>query len=525
MGGLAGENFGTILFSHATGSVSSDHGVGGLAGYNWGTVKHSYATGEVSGDDVVGGLAGYNWAGRIISSYATGSVKGDGNGVGGLAGRVSSDERESWVISSYATGDVSGANSVGGLAGSVFTRSDVQVVHRIKVVASYATGKVSGTRFVGGLFGYREPARGAAARVTVSASYWDTQTSGQTTGVGDGDSLGVQGRTTGQLQSPTGYTGIYSTWDGDLDNADGDGNPATGTDDFWDFGTTGQYPALKADLDGDGTPTWQEFGSQRGDVPTPTPPGAPTGLKAVAQGPTQINLSWSAPSDGGGAAITAYDLRHIETGATDKADANWTVAEAWTTGSGPLQYVLTGLAGATQYDVQVRAVNAGGESEWSATVSETTAPPVVPGAPTGLTALVVAGQAQVVLSWTAPANTGGAPITGYKVEASDDGNNPWMEVYTTDAATSYTDDGTDANGPTFGVGATQYYRVSAINSVGTGAPSNVAVAQDLFARYDANNNGMIDRGEVITAIREYLGGMGGITRADVIRLIRIYLAG
>ena len=41
--------------------------------------------------------------------------------------------------------------------------------------------------------------------------------------------------------------------------------------DFWDFGTSGQYPALKVDFDGDGTATWQEFGNQRGDVPGPIP--------------------------------------------------------------------------------------------------------------------------------------------------------------------------------------------------------------------------------------------------------------
>ena len=131
-----------------------------------------------------------------------------------------------------------------------------------------------------------------------------------------------------------------------------------------------------------------------------------------------------------------------------------------------------------------------------------------------------------MLSWTVPANTVGPPITGYRIESSVDGNAPWTEVFTTTGdGTTYTDDGTDADGPTFGVGATQYYRVSAINSVGTGEPSNVAKAEDLVARYDANDNGMVDRGEVITAIREYLGGMGGITRSDVIRLIRIYLAG
>ena len=58
---------------------------------------------------------------------------------------------------------------------------------------------------------------------------------------------------------------------------------------------------------------------------------------------------------------------------TDKSDANWTVKEdVWVTGSGPLQYSLTGLTGSTGYDVQVRAVNAAGESEWSDTVTETT---------------------------------------------------------------------------------------------------------------------------------------------------------
>ena len=150
----------------------------------------------------------------------------------------------------------------------------------------------------------------------------------------------------------------------------------------------------------------------------------------------------------------------------------------------------------------------------------------VPDAPLGLTAEVSENEAEVDLSWTAPTFTGGAPITGYLIESSVDGNSPWTEVITTTGdGTTYTDDGTDANGLTFGVGATQYYRVSAINSVGTGAPSNVAITDDLVARYDVNNNGTIERGEVIKAIRDYLDGGGGISRSDVIRLIRLYLDG
>ena len=576
VGGLVGSNHGLVTQSHATGTVSGADGsaAGGLAGRNdHGTISASYATGSVLGGSPVGGLAGYHSGGRIIYSYATGSVEARGTGgtAGGLVGRglsVHTSDEDSWVISSYATGSVKGGVEVGGLIGNLLHPSwrqpggdpsieigvvasyatgsvegDIQVggligaIHErsdadeaVTITASYATGSVQGNSFVGGLIGgtsYLEG--GAAGGVTVTASYWDTQTSGQTTGVGAGGPTGVQGKTTAQLQSPTGYAGIYSSWNTDLDNADGDDNPATGVDDLWDFGTGSQYPALKADLDGDGTPTWQEFGSQRGDVPTYTPPGAPMGLAAMAQGPTQIDLSWSAPSDDGGAPITAYDLRHIETGAADKSDANWTVKEdVWTTGSGPLQYSLTGLNGGTEYDVQVRAVNAAGESEWSATVTGTTAPLAVPEAPTGLTARVVSGEARVVLSWTAPANTGGAPITGYKIEASDDGSTSWTEVYTTTGdATGYTDEGDDGNGPMFEVGTMRYYRVSAINSVGTGAASNAAKAEDLVARYDANNNGIIEKNEVIAAINDYLFGEGdeAITKSEVIKLINLYLFG
>jgi Ca2+-binding EF-hand superfamily protein len=49
----------------------------------------------------------------------------------------------------------------------------------------------------------------------------------------------------------------------------------------------------------------------------------------------------------------------------------------------------------------------------------------------------------------------------------------------------------------------------------------------LVARYDANNNGEIEKSEVITAINDYLFGTGDatITKAEVITLINLYLFG
>ena len=264
---------------------------------------------------------------------------------------------------------------------------------------------------------------------------------------------------------------------------------------------------------------------------SPLPPAAPTITTPITTGADWMTVAWAAPTDGGREAITSYDLRYIRSGADETVESNWTVvADVGTPGSALQQHVLTGLTGSAPYGVQVRGVNIWGAGPWSATAIGTTAPTVAPGAPQYLTAGVAVDEARVDLSWTAPISSGGAPITGYKVESSDDGGDPWVEVYTTTgAATSYTDDGTDGNGPMFAAGEWSHYRVAAANSVGIGLFSEPRYAggDPLVARYDANNNGTIERSEVIKAINDYLfgGGNDAITRADVIKLINLYLFG
>ena len=100
-----------------------------------------------------------------------------------------------------------------------------------------------------------------------------------------------------------------------------------------------------------------------------TLPGAPV-ISGITPGRGSLSVSWTAPRETGGANITSYDLRHIESSAPDKADANWfLVDDAWT--GGLLSYTITGLTGSTQYDVQVRAVNVVGEGLWSNQASDT----------------------------------------------------------------------------------------------------------------------------------------------------------
>ena len=194
-------------------------------------------------------------------------------------------------------------------------------------------------------------------------------------------------------------------------------------------------------------------------------PGAPTSLSATASGATTINLIWKAPASDGGAAITGYKIEVSPDGTS-----NWTDRVA-NTNSADTTYEHTGLAGGTTRHYRVSAINSVGTSTTSNVDSATTnTANTAPGAPTGLTA-TASGSTTINLSWTAPASTGGSAITGYKIEVSPDGTSNWTGrvANTNSADTTYEHTGLAG-------GTTRHYRVSAINSVGTSTPSDVANA-------------------------------------------------
>ena len=244
VGGLVGFNRdqgSRITNSYVTGSVKGNSSVGGLVGYNEGfDITNSYATSSVKGDWNVGGLVGFNPKGTITNSYATGAVEGSGS-VGGLVGRKSSSG--AYIITnSYATGSVKGYSQVGGLVGvgDGITNSyamgavegDLYVGGLVGYVSyygyhgikdSYATGSVKGKRMVGGLAGHIYNYSGFHSDDAITKSYWDKTASRMSS------SAGGVGKTTTELQSPIGATGIYSSW----------------STSSWDFGTREQYPALK----------------------------------------------------------------------------------------------------------------------------------------------------------------------------------------------------------------------------------------------------------------------------------------
>jgi len=84
VGGLVGDNLGTVRNCCSSGNVTGDSHIGGLVGLNAGTVNNSYSVAGVMGGSWVGGLVGWN-RGTVAHSYSSGHVTGESI-VGGLVG-------------------------------------------------------------------------------------------------------------------------------------------------------------------------------------------------------------------------------------------------------------------------------------------------------------------------------------------------------------------------------------------------------------------------------------------------------
>ncbi len=213
-------------------------------------------------------------------------------------------------------------------------------------------------------------------------------------------------------------------------------------------GTAYYYVVTAENAVGESTPS-----SQVTATPTAPPavPAAPTGVNATA-GTNQVTISWS-PVSG----ATSYNIYwSTSTGVTP---ANGTEIANVTS-----PYVHMGLTAGTAYYYVVTAVNSTGESAPSAEVAATpTSTATVPAAPTGVTA--TAGVNEVSLSWTAVSGA-----TSYNIYwATSTGVTPATGTQIANATSPFVQTGLTA-------GTTYYYVVTAVNSVGEGAPSTEASA-------------------------------------------------
>ena len=180
-----------------------------------------------------------------------------------------------------------------------------------------------------------------------------------------------------------------------------------------------------------------------------TTPGAPQHLSGVP-GDEQVMLTWDAPSSDGGSAILRYEYAIDDSG-------------TWIDAGLDLEETVPGLTNVQQYAFEVRAVNSAGPGAPARTAAT---PLGMPSVPESLTA--TGGDGEVVLEWSAPADDGGAPVTGYEYRfaagTAVPGDTPWQSA------------GLDLEWTVTGLTNGQQYafEVRAVNSAGPGAPARTA---------------------------------------------------
>ncbi|MGA2093665.1 MAG: hypothetical protein ABSH16_09700 [Sedimentisphaerales bacterium] len=248
-GCLAGEqDYGTITSCYSTGSVNSNSAssyayTGGLVGYQFrGAITSSYSSSSVictaKSPAISGGLVGWLDDSSITSSCSTGNIVATSTSTnayaGGLVGTTTPYDGFGNISSCYSKGNVvSVSYGPSGTTVDVFAGGLVAVCEA-NVVNCYSTGQVSAAGnhlvFKGGLIAFKDG--------TVTASFWDVNTSGLTT------STGGMGLTTAEMKTLSTFTSVG--WDFTNETVNG-------TADVWRMCTDGvYYPRLSwQSLDGD----------------------------------------------------------------------------------------------------------------------------------------------------------------------------------------------------------------------------------------------------------------------------------
>jgi hypothetical protein len=243
-----------IMNCYASGKVTGGNPTGGLVGIlraiDGFTMGHSHFSGTVSGTDKAGGLVGYlepsNSNLTFDHCYAEDSVFASvANGyAGGLIGGTDYNTEQCIISNSYSSGYVSGAHE-GGLIGgnkcpngaiikNSYSRNNLDAggtdigglvgysQSPLEITNSYSTGTATGGTNAGGMIGNITN----VSDLTATASFWDTQTSGNAHAIGNAATpTGMTGETTTNMKTKSTFTDagwdFVNTWAIQADANDG----------------------------------------------------------------------------------------------------------------------------------------------------------------------------------------------------------------------------------------------------------------------------------------------------------------
>ncbi len=216
-------------------------------------------------------------------------------------------------------------------------------------------------------------------------------------------------------------------------------------------------------------------------------PSAPANVVAVTSG-SNMTVTFDAPSDNGGSAITSYVVTSDPAGATCTVGANATT------------YTCTGLTAGTNYSYTVKAVNSKGESSASLASTGVTAV-AAPSAPQNVAAVITAGSTTLsaTVSFDVPLSENGSPVTSYTVTAS-----PGGATCTVTAPTLYCDIPVLPD-------SLYTFTATATNGVGTSVASTTSlqtaaangIAPSLVVDPAPAPSGTVDEGSTLTSLATY----------------------
>ena len=182
-------------------------------------------------------------------------------------------------------------------------------------------------------------------------------------------------------------------------------------------------------------------------------PSAPLSLHIVSSASKTVTVGWAYPAGAPTGSITGFQVEQSLDGAA------WTTVQ--TASGSATTATISGLTNGSTYEIRVTPISGVGAGASSVILA---APGAAPDAVTKLSA--VAGDKKVVLTFTPPASNGGYSVDYYTVEQALAANGPWsVAIANTGSSLATISIANLKNGITY------FFRVAAVNQIGTGPVS------------------------------------------------------
>ncbi len=242
------------------------------------------------------------------------------------------------------------ASSAAVTLGAGFTSSSGQLSVPVGQVA-----RISAVAYSGGNLNFAEISGGGTGLAAPG------QVTGLAAGTVTASSVALSWTGPGSGGAPASYAVSYRvTGAGTWSSVSASGTSATVTG----LSASTQYDFEVAAVNSAGTGAASPIVNATTGAATAFPPNLPTAVTVGSVTSSTVPITWTAPAtDGSHGAATSYTVQWRQTGTS-----TWTQQSGVSTAS----YTIAGLIAATEYDLQVQAVNGAGSSAFTATVNATT---------------------------------------------------------------------------------------------------------------------------------------------------------